>query len=373
MDPRVPWSAPWVALWAHVIATGRSSCDAIERLLPLDTPEAAPAPDRMRDWATPYELLFSLPTLRLLRFTGAAPGPTAVLVAPYALHAATTADLAPGHSVIGALLAGGIGRVLLTDWRSAAPADGRIGIDACLADLNVVVDEAGPPAALAGLCQGGWLAAVYAARFPAKVSRLAIAGAPLDVDAAPSALRHLVRDTAAATIAEMIALGHGVMRGRMTQATWPTPEPDAREIARTLQVRKADEELTKRFLSWNDDVIDLPGAFYAETSERIFRGNLLAQGACPALGRTVGLRDIVCPVQLLAARDDAIVAPAQTLALAEAHRAPEQVTTCLVDGPHLSLFMGQTTLHREWIRIAAFLGTGATARARPARVQQART
>jgi pimeloyl-ACP methyl ester carboxylesterase len=51
-------------------------------------------------------------------------------------------------------------------------------IDSYLSDLNVAVDDIGPPVDLIGLCQGGWLSLVYAARFAGKVRRLVLAGAP---------------------------------------------------------------------------------------------------------------------------------------------------------------------------------------------------
>jgi pimeloyl-ACP methyl ester carboxylesterase len=44
------------------------------------------------------------------------------------------------------------------------------------------VDDIGPPVDLIGLCQGGWLSLVYAARFPGKVRRLVLAGAPIGRD-----------------------------------------------------------------------------------------------------------------------------------------------------------------------------------------------
>jgi len=36
---------------------------------------------------------------------------------------------------------------------------------------------------LVGLCQGGWMSAMCAARFPRKVASLVLAGAPIDTDA----------------------------------------------------------------------------------------------------------------------------------------------------------------------------------------------
>ena len=63
-----------------------------------------------------------------------------------------------------------------------------LGIDNYLADLNVLVDHLGGHVDLIGLCQGGWMALLYAARFPAKVGKLVLAGAPIDIAAGTSGL-----------------------------------------------------------------------------------------------------------------------------------------------------------------------------------------
>jgi len=47
----------------------------------------------------------------------------------------------------------------------------------------VVVDDQGGKVHLIGLCQGGWLCAMFAARFPGKAQSLVLAGAPVDTDA----------------------------------------------------------------------------------------------------------------------------------------------------------------------------------------------
>lgn len=41
-----------------------------------------------------------------------------------------------------------------------------------LSELDICVDELGGRVNLAGMCQGGWLGAMYAARFPDKVNTL---------------------------------------------------------------------------------------------------------------------------------------------------------------------------------------------------------
>ncbi|WP_457831695.1 alpha/beta fold hydrolase, partial [Staphylococcus aureus] len=78
--------------------------------------------------------------------------------------------------------------LFMADWRSASADMRFLGIDDYLADLNVLVDQLGGFVDLVGLCQGGWLSLLFAARFPAKVRKLVMAGAPIDIAAGQSAL-----------------------------------------------------------------------------------------------------------------------------------------------------------------------------------------
>jgi len=141
-------------------------------------------------WTTANKIALELASMRLRDFSTGTDGPAALICAPYAVHGATIADFAPGHSVVETLCHGGLSRVFVTDWRSAIPETRYFTIDTYLADLNVAVDQLGPPVDLIGLCQGGWLALVYAARFPGKVRRLVLVGAPIDIAAAQSQLSH---------------------------------------------------------------------------------------------------------------------------------------------------------------------------------------
>ena len=96
-----------------------------------------------------------------------------------------------------AVLGGGGAPLYLVEWLSAKPSQAFRGIDDLLADLNVLVDAIGGVCDFIGLCQGGWLSLIYAARFPAKAGRLVLAAAPIDIDAAESGLSSLARSTPA--------------------------------------------------------------------------------------------------------------------------------------------------------------------------------
>src|ERR1700737_2082492 len=138
--------------------------------------------------ATPSKIALELHTVRLRDFTMIKSGVPTLLCTPLALHGAAVADLAAGHSLVSSLRNAGIERLFMADWRSAGADMRFLGIDEYLANLNVVVDFVGGLVDLIGLCQGGWLSLIYAGRFPAKVRKLVMAGAPVDIAARQSRL-----------------------------------------------------------------------------------------------------------------------------------------------------------------------------------------
>jgi poly(3-hydroxyalkanoate) synthetase len=295
-----------------------------------------------------------LATMRLLE--GAATASDAIptlIVAPYAVHDAAIADFAPGHSLAQALLEAGAGPLALVSWRSATANMRDFGVDAYLSDLNVAIDDLGGRASLVGLCQGGWLAALYAARFPRKVACLALAGAPLDLRAAESGVTRALAMTPPAAIEFAVAACGGRVLGSMSLLIG-MPGMDREYQASAALQDEPDAALRETFESWNARPCDLPGRYFLETSEWLFRENRLAEGRFPALGRACGLGDVTAPIFVLAARDDAVVAPAQATA-AQSRCVRAQVVAREAPGGHLSLFMGRRTLAEFWPDIAHWI------------------
>lgn len=317
-------------------------------------------------WTTPHTIALELPTMRLREFTRDPSARATLICGPYALHGANVVDFAPGHSMVETLQQEGLARIHVTDWRSATAEMRHFSIDTYLADLNVAVDEIsesggsgdGPALVdLIGVCQGGWLALLYAARFPRKIGRLVIAGAPVDVSAAESAVSRLVNSLPDEAFAQIVRQGEGLVLGRHILEMWPSPvmSSDAAEILQLspdLDDARA-RELVGRFDAWNAWTVDLPGAYYLQVVEWLFRGNRIAKGTFPALGHPVDLAAITHPLLLLAGRDDRIVAPEQLLAAARLVSSTPEIVVAPCG--HLSLFMGRRTLTEIWPRIARFL------------------
>ena len=170
--------------------------------------------------ATPSKIALELHSVRLRDFTTVKSGVPTLLCTPLALHGATLADLAAGHSLVAALRDAGIGRLFMTDWRSASADMRFLGIDEYLADLNVLVDRVGGLVDLIGLCQGGWLSLVYAGRFPAKVRKLIMAGAPVDIAARQSRLSAKAEATPLIMFQSLVNFGDGRVIGRNLAKFW---------------------------------------------------------------------------------------------------------------------------------------------------------
>lgn len=298
--------------------------------------------------------------MQLRDFSRSRGGAPLVICAPFALHGSTIADFAPRHSLVERMLRAGHDKIFVTDWRSATDEMRHLTIDAYLADLNVAIDEMEGPVNLVGLCQGGWMSLLYAARFPAKVRRLVIAGAPIDIAAAWSSLSRAANMLPMPVFRDMVRQGGGRVLGRRMLPLWALDPITKDAICDILQLHSKSRALTsgleERFRLWHDCTVDLPGAYYLQVIEWLFKENRIVEGRFVALGKTIDLSGLRVPLYLLAARDDEIVAPDQLLSLRRRlGTPPEHIEETVAPCGHLALFMGADTLKTAWVKIARWL------------------
>jgi len=315
--------------------------------------------DSVLPWTTPNRIMLELSCMRLRDFSRTRAGTPTLVCAPYALHSALIADFAPRHSIIETLQSQGLNRVYLPDWRSVSSDMRFLSIDSYLADLNVAIDEIGSPVDLIGLCQGGWMSLIYAARFPGKVRRLVLVGTPVDISV-ESELSRMVANASEATLRGFVKGEGGIVRGDHLLRFWNTPPEPEVELQRALSPEIADErELLDRFANWYSQTLDLPGAYYLQTVNWIFRQNRIASGSFVALGRQLHLEQVTAPVLLLAGAKDEVVPTEQALATARLLGTPAAlIKTAIAPSTHLGLFIGARTIADSWPRIARWLNGG---------------
>jgi len=360
--PILPFSVP--AFWpmAAVAAMGRAELELFRKNLKFML-EAQKVDHGLKPrFATANTVLLDLHTTQLREFgDGRAAGAPTLILAPYAGHSAAIADYHDGQSLVQTLLAAGHRRVLVTDWKSAGLDMKDYDIDNYLAELNVCIDEVGGRVNLVGLCQGGWMSAMYAARYPDRVVSLVLAGAPIDTHAGDGPLKRMVEASPPGFYEELVALGGGLMRGRVMLRGWKNMHPDEQYVNKYVRLYEHIDDpdyvsKTEAFASWYESTIDLPGRWYLQAINELFKENRLAEGRFVGLGRRLSLRDIRCPMYLLAGESDDITPKEQVFAAQQLVSTPaKDVVQTVAPGGHIGLFMGSKPLQQFWPQIAKWM------------------
>lgn len=313
-------------------------------------------------WSTGHDVLFETPIARLRDFSdrsaAGADGvvPTLVLP-PQAGHSSSIVDYNEKQSQLATILAAGLSRAYSLDWKPATQETTHTTIEDYVELIRRAVDRIGGPVNLIGDCQGGWLAAIYAALHPADTHTLTLAGAPIDFHAGDGAIpAHTQLMTTAFGMTPyrmLVVMGGGNMPGEAVLNGFISIRPEA-ELAKQLQLytHLRDGEHLHRyreFEDWFKFTQDVPGTFYLWLVEHLFRGNELIRGELVVSGRSVDLGEISCPLYLLAGADDHITPPEQVWAAADAVGTPAgDVTRRITEGGHLGLFMGREALREHW-------------------------
>jgi poly(3-hydroxybutyrate) depolymerase len=313
-------------------------------------------------WTTKNKILLKLHTMKLRDFSsGRSKAAYTLILAPYAGHTSIIADFSNKQSLVETLLENGVNRICVTDWNSATEDMKNYDIDNYLAELNVAVDGLGGTVNIAGLCQGGWMAAMYAARFPDKVRSLILAGAPIDTDAGKGDIKKFAHKYPMEFYNELVSAGGGVLKGGFMLEGFKNMHPRKQYFDKFVELYEHidDPKYTKRFEDferWYEYTINLPGRWYLQVVKELFKENRFYKGEFTGLGKKLNLKSIKCPVYLLAGAGDDITPKEQVLKAEERLGTPEgQVVKDLAPGGHIGLFMGSKPLRENWPKIADWI------------------
>jgi poly(3-hydroxybutyrate) depolymerase len=315
-------------------------------------------------WASEHRIVLHTPLARLRDFSvpGAPDRLPVLVVPPQAGHDSCIVDYSAQQSQMRTILAAGLHRAFALDWVSATPATADAGIEDYLEVVRQAVETLGGRVHLIGDCQGGWLAAIYAALWPTRVATLTIAGAPIDFHAGEPVIGELLARLAPggnlAFYEQLVRAGGGVLRGEQMLAGFVAISP-ADEISRQFALLRNLHDAAyvaryREFEDWFKHTQDIPGTFYLWIVRHLFLDNELVRGRLEIGGRRVDLSRLTMPLALLAGAEDHITPPAQVFALQRyASTAGSAITRRLAGGGHLGLFMGREALRQSWPAILA--------------------
>lgn len=314
-------------------------------------------------WTNKNRIRTELDTVKLRDFSKkkGKNGIYSLILAPYAGHTSQIADYDHGQSLVEAFQQHGIDKVAVTDWKSATQHTKDYGIDNYLYSVDQCVDELGGIADVVGLCQGGWLGAMYAARYPKKVNTLTLAGSPIDTDAGEGQIKELAHTYPMSFYEELVAMGNGLLKGEFMLQGFKNMHIGKQYFDKYAELyRNIDDQEYRRkfekFESWYEYTIDLPGRFYLQAVEELFKENKLFKGEFVGLGKKLSLKDIMCPIYLLAGERDDITPPEQVFN-AEEYMGTEkkEIQKDLADGGHIGLFTGHKPLEENWPQIVVWI------------------
>lgn len=312
--------------------------------------------------ATAHSVRLRLRTLDLCDYSApGARGVPTLVIAPYAGHTSMIADYHDGQSLMQTLRANGVHHLFLVDWHSATLDMKDLEVDQYLGELLACIDDLGGRVNLVGLCQGGWMAAMLAARFAGKVAGVVLAGSPIDTHAGNGPLVRMVKSSPMSFYEELVAAGGGLMLGRFMLAGWKNMHPEQHYVQEHIELYEHLDDpawlsKTETFERWYENPLDLPGRWYLQVIDRLFKRNELARGHYVALGRPLSLKSITCPLYLLAGESDDITTPEQVFAAERLCGTPSgEIRKRTVAGGHIGLFMGARTLDDAWPSIGAWI------------------
>jgi poly(3-hydroxybutyrate) depolymerase len=313
------------------------------------------------EWTTPNMAVLELHVLKLRNFSREAQGTITLVLPPYAGHTSMIADFYRGQSLIESLLAHGLTQLYAIEWKSATPVLKDYDIDNYLAELNVCVDDMGGKVNLIGLCQGGWMAAMYAARYPAKVQTLVLAGSPIDTDAGEGQIKDYAHRFPMSFFEELVQVGNGLLKGAFMLEGFKNLHPEQHYIEKFVELYEHIDDPAYRhrfecFERWYEYTIDLPGRWYLQAVKELFKENRLTRGEFIALGKRMNLKDIRCPAYLLAGKQDDITPKEQVFGAKNyLGTASADIVEDLAEGGHIGLFMGKKAISDNWCRIANWI------------------
>jgi poly(3-hydroxyalkanoate) synthetase len=298
-------------------------------------------------WQTPNQVVLETAAVKLLQFSQGT-GTPLIIVPPQAGHHSNIADYATNQSLVQSAAENYTGSVYTIEWKSCTYARRNEGIEDLLSQLNECVLAAGAKVTLVGLCQGGWLATIYAAMNPNQVRSLVIAGAPIDTKAGNSVI-HRATKTPLVLYKAIVMMSGGLMLGQTMLAAWKSSDLSKHYFERYVY----PDSDARRFYKWYDHTQNLAGKWYLWAVECLFKKNLLGKNELTIDGVKVDLKVLnnLKGVHIVTGVRDDITPSEQSLALQRYTRAQ----THLVDAGHIGVFMSHRGIYDVWNGLFASL------------------
>jgi polyhydroxyalkanoate synthase subunit PhaC len=315
----------------------------------LNTPRLGALALSTKVGTTPHDVVFQTGTLRLLRYRRQTPARHAepVLLCYALINRPYILDLQPDKSIVARYLAEGFD-VYLIDWGVPTAADRGLSLeDYVCSRLQAVVDfvlaaHGRPRLHLLGYCMGGTLATLFTALAPERIATLTLLAAPIAFDNRESLLS--VWTDRQYFDADAFIDTHGNCPAWFLQGCFLAMKPVQNVLEKGLALFEmlGEGHALSSYVAmerWINDNIPIAGQTFREFVTKLYQRDELVQGRLHLGPRRIDLGRIACPVLLLTARNDHLVAPASTEGI-RPHLASKDISSITIEAGHVGLVVG---------------------------------
>jgi polyhydroxyalkanoate synthase subunit PhaC len=306
---------------------------------------------------TPRDVVLRNGRFKLLRYRRSTPARYAqpVLFCYALINRPYILDLLPGKSVVGRYLEEGFD-VYMIDWGVPGHADRGLDLEGHVcgflkeAASFILREHRREDLHLLGYCMGGTMAVLFAALHPEAMASLTLLAAPLDFSGS-EALLHLWSDEKRFDVDAFIDT-HGNCPGWFLQACFLAMKPVQNLLEKNIALYEQldDPEAVAGYFAmerWLNDNIPVPGETFREFVKNLYQGNQLVRGELQVGDRRIELGRIRCPLLLLTAAKDHLVAPASTEGL-RPHVSSKDIRSIGVEAGHVGLIVGSRARRTMW-------------------------
>jgi polyhydroxyalkanoate synthase len=322
----------------------------------LSLPRAVQTAWQTRVGTSPHTVVLRERTHTLLRYHRDTPATHAepVLLCYALVNRPYILDLQSDKSVVRQYLQRGFD-VYMIDWGVPSPADRGLTLNDYVDFLARAVDHVRAAHDRAkihsvGYCMGGTMSALHGALEPDALATLTLLAAPIDFGG-PESLLHLWTQGRAFDVDALID-AYGNCPGWFLQWCFLAMNPVRNLIDKTIALWEQidDPRSVESYFAlehWLNDNIPVAGETFREFVTKLYQRNELVRGALRLGGRPVDLGRISCPVLLLTAKNDHLVAPASTEGI-RPHVGSRDVTSMGIGAGHVGLVVGARAHQQFW-------------------------
>lgn len=330
----------------------------------LSLPQVVKAACEVRVGTTPHDVVMRHRSFSLLKYRRETPARQRepVLFCYALINRSYILDLQPEKSVVRRYLEQGFD-VYMIDWCVPSHADRTLTLADYVCDFLdravtfVLHQQRTRRLHLLGYCMGGTFSTLFTALNPDKVRTLTLLAAPIDFGGRDSLLNvwtdpryfdvDAFVDSNGNCPAEFLQLCFLSMRP--VQNLW--------EKSITFCEQLDDPRFVENFLAmerWVNDNVPVAGETFREFVKKLYQGNELVRGVLRLRDRPVELGRVECPLLLLTASNDHLVAPASTEGI-RPHVASREVRALSVDAGHVGLAVSSKAQRKLWPEAARWL------------------